>query len=241
MAIKNTEFDSHIQPVERHRVYEKISEQINSMILDGILKPGDQLPPERELAERFKVSRNSVRDALRTLEARGLLEIRQGGGTYVQATKAADLYQNMLEVMVQKKEMTGAVLQLRLIIEPGVAYNAAINSSQKYLVKLEDILAKHEEKASQGDPGVEEDSLFHKTIAEMTGNKLLIHLLDMVNESLEETRDLLLKYNEGSIRKGHRKILEALQERNPEKARDAMMDHLMEVIDTYEFVELKNE
>ena len=137
MNKKNYEFDYHIQPVEKQRIHEKISEQINKMILNGILKPGDQLPPERELAEQFKVSRNSVRDALRTLEARGLLEIRQGGGTYVQTVRATDFYQNMLELMVQKKEMTGIVLQLRLIIEPGIAYYAAQNTSDKYLGKLE--------------------------------------------------------------------------------------------------------
>ncbi len=237
MAKIKSEFDTRIHPIERQRVHEKISEQINKMISDGVLKPGDQLPSERDLAERFKVSRNSVRDALRTLEARGLLEIRQGGGTYVQASRAADFYQDMLELMVQKNEMIGAVLQLRQIIEPGVAYYAALNATPQYLRKLEEILSAHEMKAALGDPGVEEDSLFHRTIAEMTGNKLLIHLLDMINESLEDTRDMLLKYNDSSTRKGHRRILRSLQEHDPKEAREAMMAHLAEVIKAYSFVE----
>src|SRR5574340_198219 len=236
MARLRDDIDNRIHPVERQRVHEQISDQINQMIADGILKPGDQLPSERELAERFKVSRNSVRDALRTLEARGLLEIRQRGGTYVQSARTTDFYSTMIELLVQKKEMIGQVLNLRLMIEPGVAFQAALLAKEEDLITLEEIVLRHETKAAAGDPGVAEDSLFHRTIAMMTGNQLLIWILDMINESLEDTRDMLLKYHGSTSRLGHRRILLALQERNPLEAREAMMDHLNEVVEAYDIV-----
>jgi len=239
MSRPRKQFDERIQPVERQRVHEQISQQINQMISEGILKPGDQLPSERDLAERFKVSRNSVRDALRTLEARGLLEIRQGGGTYVQAAHGAELYRAMTDLFAQKKLMTEAVLHLRQIIEPGVAYAAAQAASDADLKKLDGILERHEERAAHGDTGVEEDALFHHSIAQMAGNPLLLWILDLINDSFKDTRDTLLKYHGTATRHGHRRILAALQAHDPVAARQAMMDHLQEVMETYQVEEEK--
>lgn len=237
MGIGKIDFDSRIQPIAKKRIHDQISAQINQMIAEGFLKPGDQLPSERELAERFKVSRNSVRDALRTLEAKGLLEIRQGGGTYVREARLSELYQSMLEALVDQKERTRAILQVRYIIEPGVAFFAAKNATTELLQKLEELIARHEAKAIAGDPGVEEDSQFHNTIAQMTGNQYLIWLLRLINEHFEGTRDAVLKYQGSSSRKGHRNVLQALKNRDPEEARKAMEAHLKDVMEAYELLE----
>lgn len=232
--------DKLIQPVLKPRLHDQISHQINQLIAEGKLRPGDRLPSERDLAERFKVSRNSVRDALRTLEARGLIEIRQGDGTYIRETTRAELYQAMIDVLALKKESLLEVIQVRQIIEPGVAYFAARKAKPEDIEKLEAILARHEEKAALGDPGVEEDALFHTTIAQMTGNGLLIRLLELINENLKESREMVLNYSVGkkAIRVGHRRILEALKERNPDQAREAMAAHITEVLAAYELLEI---
>ena len=231
--------DNLIQPVAKPRLHDQISEQINKLIAEGLLRPGDRLPPERELAERFKVSRNSVRDALRTLEAKGLVEIRQGDGTYIRETTATELYQAMLDVLTMQKETIREIMQVRKIIEPGVAYYAAQNPRPEDLEELEQILEKQEARAAVGDPGVEEDSLFHYRIAQMTGNGFLVSLMQLINESLRETRDIVLRYpnTRSATRVGHRRILKALVDADPERARTAMLAHIEEVMEAFELLE----
>ena len=233
--------DNLIRPVAKPRLHDQISEQINKLIAEGLLKPGDRLPPERELAERFKVSRNSVRDALRTLEARGLVEIRQGDGTYIRETTAAELYHAMVDVMTMQKETIREIMQVRLIIEPGMAYYAAQRSNRADLGDLAEILEQQEAKAAIGDPGVEEDSLFHYKIAQMTGNDFLVSLLQLINESIRETRDIVLRYPNArsATRVGHRQILKALEDGDPENARSAMLAHIEEVMEAFELLDLE--
>ena len=237
MAGERAGSEGKLPAVTRVRIHDQISAQINRMITEGYFKPGDRLPAERELAERFKVSRNSVRDALRTLEARGLLEIHQGGGTYVSETRARELYRGMLEALVVQKEKTRSILQVRLILEPGIAFYAAQNATPEALQVLEEALNRHAAKAETGDAGVEEDSLFHNQIAQMTGNPYLVWLLQLLDEDFGDTRDILLKYQGSSAREGHRKILQALKEGDPEGAKEAAEAHLREVLEAYELFE----
>src|SRR5918997_837914 len=89
-----------LQPVRRGRIYEHIVEQLQRLIQAGELQPGDQLPPERMLPERFQVSRASVREALRALELRGLIEGRQGGGTFVKSVSADELARPMTTALL---------------------------------------------------------------------------------------------------------------------------------------------
>jgi len=233
--------DNFIRPVAKPRLHDQISEQINKLIAEGMLKPGDRLPPERELAERFKVSRNSVRDALRTLEAKGLVEIRQGDGTYIRETTVAELYQAMVDVLAMKKESIREIMQVRKILEPGVAYYAAQNATPTQLKALEEILKQQEAKAAIDDPGVEEDSQFHYLIAQMTGNGFLVSLLQLINESIKDTRDIVLRYPDtrSATRVGHRRIIEALAAGNPEQARAAMLAHIEEVMAAYELLDIE--
>jgi GntR family transcriptional repressor for pyruvate dehydrogenase complex len=223
-------------PVGKARLHDSISQQLKRLIEEGKLAPGDRLPAERELAERFKVSRNSVRDALRTLEARGLIEIRQGDGTYVRDVKPANLFSGLLDVLVEQKENIRTMLQARRAIEPGIAYFAALNGRPDDLRNLEAILARHEDKARQADPGVDEDALFHAAIARMTGNPILISIMDLINQQSVTTRDIVLKYDNSAIRHGHRAVLDALRANDAEGARRAMAQHIDEVLAAYELL-----
>jgi GntR family transcriptional repressor for pyruvate dehydrogenase complex len=225
------------RPVDRTRLYDQIAGQLYEMIGRGVFKPGDRLPPERELAEQFKVSRNSVRDAYRALEARGLVEIRQGDGTYVRELSQEEVYQSILDFLVTRKETIQEIIQVRLIIEPGIAYSAAQNAGDEDVQQLEEILARHEEKAANGDPGVEEDELFHHTIAQMTGNRFLLQLMDLLSESLSETRHTTLTYSGTVSRLGHQRVVDAIRRRNPAEARAAMRAHIEEVMATLDGLE----
>jgi GntR family transcriptional repressor for pyruvate dehydrogenase complex len=229
--------DEAFKPVDRTRLYDQIAGQLYDMIDRGLFKPGDRLPGERELAEQFKVSRNSVRDAYHALEARGLVEIRQGDGTYVREVSQEEVYQSILDFLVTRKETIREIIQVRLIIEPGVAYYAAQSATDEQIDELGDILSQHEDKAAAGDPGVEEDALFHHVLAEMTGNRFLMRLMDLLADSLIKTRDTMLTYNGTASRLGHQRILDAIRRRDSHAARAAMQAHIEEVMATYELLD----
>ena len=114
-----------LEPVKRSRIYEHIVDQIHALIREGRWEPGDQIPPERELAERFRVSRTSVREALRALEMQGMIESRQGGGTFVRSANAEALIPPLTAAILRGQRELPEVLEVRELIEPGIARLAA--------------------------------------------------------------------------------------------------------------------
>src|SRR5215212_9830282 len=114
-----------LAPVKRSRIYEHIVQQIRVLIEDGRWGPGTQLPPERELAERLRVSRTSVREALRVLEMQGMLETRQGGGTFVRSADTEALIAPLAAAILQGRREMSQILEVRELLEPGIARLAA--------------------------------------------------------------------------------------------------------------------
>ena len=114
-----------LRAVEKKRAYEDIVQQVITLIEDGKLKRGDQLPSERDLTEIFKVSRTTVREAIRTLESMKLLQCRQGTGTYVLASSEEDLIQPLAAALFNAKDDIRDIFYTRKIVEPHVAQLAA--------------------------------------------------------------------------------------------------------------------
>src|SRR5438477_12832536 len=129
-----------IEPIRRSRLYQGIVQQIEGLLERGDLRPGDQLPPERQLAEQFQVSRASVREALRTLELLGIVETRAGGGTFVRQTSPDDLARPLTSLMSRRHSLAD-VIQFRGPIEPAIAAPAAERITQPQLLGLADIVA----------------------------------------------------------------------------------------------------
>src|SRR6266849_3968645 len=155
---------SDFEVIRRNKVYEEVAKQIERLILKK-LKPGDKLPSERELAELLKVSRSSIRDAIRGLELRGLVEPRQGAGTIVRETSGelvANPFENPLK---RRREMVTELLDFRKMLEPPLAARAATHASADEISEMEEILQRQAEKQSQGDAAVAEDTEFHYSIA----------------------------------------------------------------------------
>src|SRR5881409_3349557 len=159
-----------LEAVRKERRYEQVAEQIQKLVAEGSLKPGDRLPPERELATRFGVARSSIRDAVRTLEVMGILEPRQGTGTVVRDLSADSLVVPLASVLTRKREMVAELLDVRRIIEPALAARAARNASEEEVAELAEILRRQEEKMRRGEPAIEEDSQFHYALAVAAGN-----------------------------------------------------------------------
>ena len=217
--------------VRRTRVYEGVAQQIQRLIADGALKPGDMLPPERELAERFGVSRTSLRDAIRSLELAGLVISKQGEGTLVADVSADALVAPIASVLVRKRELIAELLDVRKMLEPALAARAAQNATPEDIAKLEELLKRQREKALRGESWVEEDSEFHYAIARAARNSVVLKVLDVLMDLLRETRARTLQVD-GRLQRslaGHRRVLDAIKRRDADAAERAVKQHVEEI------------
>jgi GntR family transcriptional repressor for pyruvate dehydrogenase complex len=224
-------FDS----VKSNKVSQHITDQIRNAIFDGRLKPGDKLPPEKELTERFKVSKATLREALRSLEVLGFLEIRKGvsGGAFVtevDMTKARDLFTNFL---LFKNLSLKDLSEVRLLLEPYIAEKATLSITQDDLVRLEGLI-KDSERALKSNIGFESRKIeieFHRIIASITGNPILMFILDFVENLLIDTKEILKPGKEfsGKVLRAHKRIYSGLLERDVKKVHEEMVRHIREV------------
>jgi GntR family transcriptional repressor for pyruvate dehydrogenase complex len=216
--------------VRRNRVYEEVAKQIERLILKK-LQPGDKLPSERELAEMLRVSRGSIRDAIRGLELLGLVEPRQGTGTIVREISADSVVNPFANALKRRKELVSELLDFRKMLEPPLAARAATHASPEEVAEMEEILRRQEEKQRQGDAAVAEDTEFHYSVALASDNSVVLKVIDILMDLLRDTRARSLQV-EGRPQKslsGHRRILAAIKRHDGEAAKAAMRRHLEDV------------
>ena len=216
-------------PIERRKVYEQVSERLSAQI-GTTLQPGDALPSERELAERYGVGRSSVREALRMLESRGLIESR-GSGTFVIAPWR-NPFQEPLSLVVAGEDVDRTQLfEVRRMLE---AEAAALAAKRRSLGDLELMHEATDEMAAAIDSAeayVAADIRYHLVIAEATGNRLLLHLMQAIRERLTEMFGTVFKFPGGPERSiaQHRLITQAIAAEDAERARQAMTEHILRV------------
>jgi GntR family transcriptional regulator, transcriptional repressor for pyruvate dehydrogenase complex len=221
---------SEFEIIRRDKVYEGVAKQIERLILKK-LKPGDKLPSERELAESLRVSRSSIRDAIRSLELMGMVEPRQGAGTIVKEISSESLVNPLANVIKRKEELIGELLDFRKMLEPQLAARAATRVSPDEITEMEEILNRQEHKLQAGETGVGEDSEFHYAVALASGNSVVLKVLDTLMDLLRGSRERSLQA-EGRGRyslAGHRRILAAIKKHDSEAAKTAMRRHIEEV------------
>lgn len=217
--------------VRKARLFEGVAQQIQRLIVDGALKPGDLLPPERELAERFAVSRSSVRDAIRTLELVGLVVPRQGEGTVVADVGPEAVVMPIASVLTRKRELIEELLDIRKMIEPALAARAAERATAEDLARLEDVVRRQSAKTLRGEEAVEEDTEFHYEIALAARNGVVRRVIDVLMRLLRDTRARSLQTHGRPERSlaGHRRILGAIKRRDAAAAERAVRRHLKEI------------
>jgi len=221
---------SDFEVVRRNKVYEEVAKQIERLILKK-LKPGDKLPAERELAELLRVSRSSVRDAIRGLELKGLVEPRQGAGTIVRETSAELVGDPFTNALKRRRELVSELLDFRKMLEPPLAARAATHATVDQISEMEEILQRQEGKQAQGDAAVAEDAEFHYSIALASDNSVVLKVIDTLMDLLRDTRERSLQL-EGRPQKslaGHRRILGAIKRHDAEAAKSAMRRHIEDV------------
>ena len=225
-----------IAPIKKTRVAEEIAEVIRVLILDGTFPPDQPLPSERTLAERFGVSRGSIRDAFRTLETIGLLVTRHGQGTFPRELDVERLVAPLASVLSYRHDLQDELMDVRRMFEPAVARVAAARITDADLADLDRILDVQRKKLKTGRSAIVEDTAFHEILARATRNRVVINIMATLNDLLVESRKLTLKQTgrPGRSLLGHEAVVEALRRRDPAAAAEAMRDHIDQIADLLE-------
>ena len=220
-----------IEPIRKTRVAEEIADRIRVLILDGTFPAGLPLPAERPLAERFGVSRGSIRDAFRTLETIGLLATRHGQGTFPQELDVDRLVAPLASVLSYRPDLQDELLDVRRMFEPAVARVAATRVTDEDLADLQRILDAQRRKLKTGRSALVEDTAFHAALARATRNRVVVSIMATLNDLLVESRKHTLKQKGRPQRSilGHEAVVAALKRRDADAAADAMREHIDQI------------
>ena len=219
--------------VKTSRLYEQIVQQVEESILKGQLKPGDQLPAERDLAQRFGVSRTAVREAVKTLREKGLVEAYSGRGTFVTNGTSQAIRQSLgLDDSHQPAGRLGEPGRVAAGARTGDCGLAATRIEEQLLSTMREAVAVMDRNLHDPDAYVEADLDFHLALAEAAGNPLILSLLDSIVGLLREQRSRIFDVDGGPERGQfhHKRILATIEKRDPEAAREAMRAHLQQVL-----------
>ena len=212
--------------IKRRTLHEQVMVQLAAYIRGGKLKPGDQLPPERELAERMQVSRPTIREALRIMQLQSLIVSRPGSGTFIAEGNAQSLAQAVTQIALQD------IFEARMLLDPWMAALAASRATPADVEKLKSILHQQEEQLRRGGDGAAtSDIAFHSAIAEATHNRALIRLARVLIEIFAPSRDTFFQTHERAKKSlsFHKRILESIAAHSPIDARRAMSEHIKSV------------
>ncbi len=219
-------------PIRSNKVYERIAEQIEQRILSGTLRSGDRLPTERELAEQFQASRTAVREAMKTLAQKGLVDMRPGRGTIV-IDGTTQAMRHSLGLMMRVGQVGGSdeLVEVREILEPEIAALAASRATQEYIAALQDAVQVMDDNLEAADSYIAADNDFHRALAKATQNTLILAIVDSIVGLLSEQRTHIFAVSGGPERGQihHKHLLDAILRHDSEAARVAMRAHLQQV------------
>lgn len=208
------------------KLSEEVMQQVMFLISTKRIKYGDLLPSEEDLAKQIGVSRATVREGLRMLEFLGVVETKRGRGTIVIKTDD-EVIQKKLKYAIERSKSIQELMQVREIIEPEVARLAAIEASKEDIENMERALSGMERDVSEGGMGKEDSLYFHYAMYRSINNSILTHIMTTVMDLQKESRNLTLSMpgRPKAALNEHKKVLEAIKQRNPEDAKKYMKEH----------------
>lgn len=222
------------QGIKQPKLSDVITERLETMILDGTLVAGEKLLPERMLAEKFQVSRPSLREAIQNLHAKGLIERKQGGGTFVASNLSAGMLDPLLDLVASRPETQFDLLEFRHALEGMCAYYAALRGQPEDFQELKDAFAQIPQVSGKGTRDKEAKALaqFYMSMAKAAHNLVLLHimrsmhlmLVDNIQRNLEMLRDGADV--EAQITEQREHIVKAIIQGDPVQARKASNEHL---------------
>jgi len=216
------------------RIADTIAEELEILIIEGTLKSGDRLPAERSLAEKFGVSRPTLREAIQKLQTKGLLKTRPGGGTTVETNINPGFVDPLISFFKKHPESRFDVLEVRHSLEGNAAWHAAIRATDNDKIRIKQCYEKMIELHGSEDPLDEAraDAAFHLSIIEASHNLVLLHimrglfelLLNSISHNLGKLYTLPKFFD--PLSNQHKDLMEAVINGGPEKARQAAQNHL---------------
>ena len=231
MTDLNNDIFKTISPERSGTSSEEVISQLREMIHGGELRPGDRLPPERDLAKLLGVSRPTLRAGIRSLAAVGVLQSRQGAGTFVVKTGGSpSLDSSPLRLMASLHGFTsGEMFEARQSLEMAIAGLAAERATSDHLASLSEEIAGMFASLDDPEQFLVHDMRFHQAVAAASGNRILTSLMNMVATILFDVRSKTVKRAKDLKESAemHRHVYRAIRERSPEAARNAMRDHLV--------------
>ncbi|WP_068964806.1 FadR/GntR family transcriptional regulator [Desulfosporosinus sp. BG] len=224
-----------LKPIKTQKIYEKIVDQIGQLVAEGHLKPGDRLPSERELVERFQVSRASIREAISALEMMGLIEVRSGEGTYIRVVNIDSVVAPLAWMLFIEKDTDLELYEARKILEVQAAGLAAERAEEDEINEMFEALEIMRIDLEHHRLGEEADHHFHYAIARATHNKILFRLMNTISDTMRKTlqssRSKL--YEDHStpekLYEEHYLLYEAIKNHDVVRAQKLMLEHLVGV------------
>ncbi len=223
-----------LKPIRRVRLYENAVDQIQTLILRKKYTPGDRLPSERSLAQQFHISRHSLREALRILDVMGLIEIKVGDGIYVKEVNFLPYIESLnfsIRTRLQIERDTLVKLwETRRMLEVGMVDIAARKINDSFLKSLWWCIGEMKKNIDHQDAFISSGIRFHRLIAEIGQNEVLILVWDMLANLIRtsQTKIYRISWSPKKALAAHEKIYRALEARNPKKAVEAMKQHMLE-------------
>jgi len=223
-----------LKPIKRVRLYENAVEQIQSLILRNRYKPGDRLPPERNLAQQLNISRPSLREALRILSVMGLIQINVGNGIYVKEVSFLPYVESVNLSISSRLQMERdsfiKLWQVRKILEVAMVELLGRRVTEPLLKSLWHCIEEMKKNIDDQDSFISSGIRFHRLIAEAGQNEILILLWDTLVELIRKSHDKIYRIARSPKRSllAHRRIYFALKKRNVRKAVEAMRKHMAE-------------
>lgn len=221
----------YLQQVRREdRLADKVADSLKKAILSGQLEAGDRLPPERVLGDRFGVSRTVIREAIRSLTAKGLVDVRSGSGSVVARVGAASVTETMQLYLRSASIEYDAIDEVRTVLEVHAAGVAAERATEEDLHDMRDVLRDMAAAAGDHERCAAHEAEFHRCVARATRNPLYLVMLDSIGEPVMTVRQGTLRLEEGPPMtvSAHARILERIAAHDAAGAREAMRTHLVD-------------
>jgi GntR family transcriptional repressor for pyruvate dehydrogenase complex len=213
-------------PIARQNTYELVADRLVALISERHLRPGDAIPTERELTERYGVGRSSVREALRVLESNGLIASTRGG--FVVAAASRTLNKSIGLLLVLEEANLRELFELRRMLEVETAALAAARRRRRHLAQLAETIEEMEHGLADEDRYIAADVRFHLVLAEASGNRMVEHVMLAIRDLLRRALSTIYRIPESAAQSiaDHRAILAAVESTDVPRARAAMRDHL---------------
>lgn len=216
--------------MEQQKAYAGVIEYFRKRIISGDLKPGDKLPPEREIADMLGVSRHSVREAIRIMDMTGVISSRQGSGNYITCEFQKSITETMAMMVAMNQINYRQISQVRYSLER-LAFSLALNNAGEKKIKQMEECVDRLDKSTDDKVNAELDKRIHYTLAEASGNTLLLDILEacsgVIDNFIKDMRYEILRTErrKGMLNECHRELVEAMKEKNEEKGQEALKRH----------------